>query len=134
MKKRRNWQAASRSKQPGWIDVMVELERPAASELVNLTRSERYRTLRDSAHRHCHTLTCWLEEHDLCDGVMTMGEPTALHMLFLRCTPAVAAALREAPGVLDVTVTSEDAIELRGVAEVRQSIPGHSDATLDRPL
>jgi fructose-specific phosphotransferase system IIC component len=87
---------------PEWIKVMVEIERPPATELEPLSRSARYRRLKANAQQHRTELEEWVHDKGLDNEVQTIGEATAFNLLFAIITPKAAEALVDAPGVVAV--------------------------------
>ena len=86
-----------------WLDVVVEFARPPAADEDQLTRGELYRQRRADTRRHRQELEAWLEREGLAGEVSDIGEATAFDLLFAKVTPAAAAALQHAPGVIAVT-------------------------------
>ncbi len=95
-----------------WMNVMVEFSCTNSQEqdrpdqnLPNqgkMSRSERYRQLRDNAQRHRDELTAWIASEGLEGEVKDMGDALAFDLLFVTATPQGAAALNRAPGVVAV--------------------------------
>ena len=95
-----------------WMNVMVEFSRTNSQEQDRLdqdrpgqgkmSRSERYRRLRDNAQRHRDELTAWIASEGLEGEVKDMGDALAFDLLFVTATPQGAAALNRAPGVVAV--------------------------------
>lgn len=85
-----------------WIKVMVEIDRPPAAELEQLSRRARYRRLKDNARQHRTDLEAWVHREGLDDEVQTIGEATAFNLLFAVATPKAAEAMADAPGVVAV--------------------------------
>lgn len=95
-----------------WMNVMVEFsrtsnydqDRPDQSRpnQEKISRSERYRRLRDNAQRHRDELQAWIASEGLEDEVKDMGDALAFDLLFVTATPDGAAALNHAPGVIAV--------------------------------
>lgn len=97
---------------PDLIDVWVTMERPSSESLESLPRDERYRTLQTAAYEQRAALEQWIADHGLSESVSAIGEATAFNLLFATLTPAAAAALLEAPGVVAVAPADESAIQL----------------------
>jgi hypothetical protein len=95
-----------------WMNVMVEFSRTNSydqdrpdqnrSNQDKMSRSERYRRLRDNAQRHRDELTAWIASEGLEGEVKDMGDALAFDLLFVTATPQGAAALNRAPGVVAV--------------------------------
>ncbi|MFN8465800.1 MAG: hypothetical protein U0X20_09630 [Caldilineaceae bacterium] len=95
-----------------WMNVMVEFSRSNNQEQDRpdqnrasqgtMSRSERYRRLRDNAQRHRDELTAWIASEGLEGEVKDMGDALAFDLLFVTATPQGAAALNRAPGVVAV--------------------------------
>ena len=95
-----------------WMNVMVEFSRTNNQEQDRpdqnrpnqdkMSRSERYRRLRDNAQRHRDELTAWIASEGLEGEVKDMGDALAFDLLFVTATPQGAAALNRAPGVVAV--------------------------------
>ena len=95
-----------------WMNVMVEFsrtnnhdqDRPEQNgpNQAKMSRSERYRRLRDNAQRHRDELRAWIASEGLEGEVKDMGDALAFDLLFVTATPQGAAALNRAPGVVAV--------------------------------
>ena len=95
-----------------WMNVMVEFsrtnnydqDRPEQNRpnQKKISRSERYRRLRDNAQRHRDELRAWIASEGLEGEVKDMGDALAFDLLFVTATPDGAAALNRAPGVIAV--------------------------------
>lgn len=63
--------------------------------------------LRANTEAHRTQLETWLETEDLCSEVAGMRAGTGFNLIFVECTPNVAAKLVRAPGVVDVLPAGE---------------------------
>lgn len=88
-------------------DFVVEVERPSSTELAVYSRAERYRRLRANTEAHRTQLESWLETEDLCSEVGDVRAGTGFNLIFVECTPNVAAQLIRAPGVVEVLPAGE---------------------------
>lgn len=93
------------------VNVVLEIERPAADELANYPRDERYRRLRANTEAHRHQLERWIDRQHLTDEVAAMSPATGFNLLFVKCTSHAAQALAHAPGVIDV-MYADDTVDL----------------------
>jgi hypothetical protein len=97
------------------MNVMVQFTRTNSSDQDTLTRAEKYRSLRANAARHRQELEDWIAHEGLQGEVKNLGEAMAFDLLFATVTPAAAAALNQAPGVVAVT-PAPDLYDSSGVA------------------
>jgi hypothetical protein len=87
-----------------WVDVTVAVKRPPPNVLAGHNRREKLKILEANARRQRANLVEWIEQHDLAPEVNTIGAPTSFNLFFVQCTPRAAQALKDAPGVLSVTI------------------------------
>ena len=100
---------------PTMRDFVVEVERPSSAELAAYTRGERYRLLRANTETHRTNLETWLETQELCGEVGAVRAGTGFNLIFVECTPHVAAQLVHAPGVVDVLPAGKLEADLQSV-------------------
>jgi phage gp46-like protein len=94
-----------------WVNAVVTMERPPRAALARVDRRKKLQMLEENARQHRAELVQWIEEHGLAREVETVGDATSFNLLFVKCTPNVARALKEAPGVVAVT-TADDNVAL----------------------
>ncbi len=87
------------------VNVLVTLERPAATLRAGCNRGERYRRLMAHARAQRERIIAWAAEQGLCDELIRIGEANSFQLLFIYCTPNAARQLAGAPGVIDVAIT-----------------------------
>lgn len=92
-----------------WVDAVVTMERPPRTALARADRRKKLEILEENARQHRTELVQWIEEHGLATEVATVGDATSFNLLFVKCTPKVARALKEAPGVIAVTTADDTA-------------------------
>lgn len=103
--------APSFHKPHAWVNAVVTMERPPRAALARANRRKKLEILEENARQHRAELVQWIEEHGLAREVAAVGDSTSFNLLFVKCTPKVARALKEAPGVVAVT-TTDDAVTL----------------------
>jgi hypothetical protein len=86
------------------VELAITLERPPATALRGLTRSEKYRALSDHSIKLRQGIIRWIGERGMSGEVARVGEPTAFNVLTMVATPRVADVLPAAPGVTHVGV------------------------------
>jgi hypothetical protein len=101
------------------VKVALTLQRPAAGDLAHLSRSEKYRLLRENGARLRDGIIRWLDERGMSGEVQRVGEPTLFNRLFIVATPHVAEQLRRAPGVTDVGVDEAVPVDIPRPARPR---------------
>jgi phage gp46-like protein len=97
-------QTPSYHNQKTWVDAVVTMERPPRTALARADRRKKLEILEENARQHRTELVQWIEEHGLATEVATVGDATRFNLLFVKCTPKVARALKKAPGVVAVTM------------------------------
>jgi hypothetical protein len=90
----------------------VRLSRPSPEELAGYNRAEKYKLLKANSVKHRDEIQTWIKDRGLSDEVFKIDEPTAFDMLFITCTPRVARYLKDADGVIDVSVSPEFSVAL----------------------
>lgn len=93
-----------------WVKVMVTVPRPSAEALAVHNRQEKLKILEDNVQQHRQTLIQWIADQGLAPEVANIGAPTNLGVFFVKCTPHVAQELQHAPGVADVLLADDCAI------------------------
>lgn len=105
-------QSTSGTPSPNSVRVSITVQQPSTQELLQMDRAARQKLmLRNTADRQ-HILLNWLENHHLRQYVSQVSKPNALSTFFLETTPEVAQRLKTAPGVVNVAVVSDIAVEL----------------------
>ncbi len=95
--------ASAQNATPAFVNVLLQVERPAPEELAHYSRGERYRLLRANVEAQRKQLQQWIAMHNLSDEVRSVSPATGFNMLFVECTPHAAQELLHAPGVIDIT-------------------------------
>ncbi|MBV7339501.1 hypothetical protein KFU94_67085 [Chloroflexi bacterium TSY] len=88
------------------------LTRPPAEFLQGKKRGEQCQQLAEYNQERRTVLLKWIEEKHLCDQLVQLGSPTAFNVIFAEGTLALAEALQQAPGVLEVAQIGDLQIEL----------------------
>jgi hypothetical protein len=92
---------------PGWVTVLVSVQRPSAENLKEYNRSEKHKVLTKNAVERREALLNWIKRKGLQSEIKRVGAPTLFNMLTVICTPRVAELLSRAPGVTNVVTTPE---------------------------
>ena len=92
--------------------VALFLQRPEDDVLSDLDKGGKYNALKQYNELLRDSIITWLEEQDLAGDVEDVSEPTVFGMLFVTTNPEVVERLKEAPGVLDVSVSPEWSVGL----------------------
>lgn len=89
---------------PDRVRLVVEVARPSSDELASFDRATRVRKLQENAKHRRADLVRWLTENHLSNQVSHVARSTLFNILFLDATREVAQKLKDAPGVLNVSV------------------------------
>jgi len=90
--------------QQNYLIVLRDLPEPATER----DRRSVVREMEERTARFRRSLAEWLDKNKLQGGVSTLGEPMALPMLAITCTPAVAERIGELPEVEGVIADADD--------------------------
>ncbi len=93
-------------------EFMIRLSRPSPKELAGINRSRKYKILKANSIKHRNKIQAWIKAQGLSSEVSKIEVPTAFDMLFITCTPRVAQSLKDADGVISVSLNPEFTVEL----------------------
>lgn len=93
-----------------WVKIMIAVEQPAPDSLAGCDRRQKLEKLEANARYRQANLLQWLAEHELSREVKLIGQSTSFNLIWAYSTPRALQALRDAPGVVSVRVTQEDAV------------------------
>jgi hypothetical protein len=83
-------------------DYMILLKEDEDTSTESAGRHAFYQSGKERSAAFQHQLRGFLKSRGLDDQVAAIGPPTVFPIMAIRCTPAVAKQLKEAPGVEDV--------------------------------
>jgi hypothetical protein len=95
-----------------WMTVLVSVQRPAPEELNALNRSARHAILCKNAEHWRKELLGWIDAQGLQAEVRWVGIPTVFSLIIVVCRSRAAKLLAEAPGVTNVIVAGDPALDI----------------------
>src|SRR5262245_25900088 len=104
--------SSSGTPSPDSVRVSVTVQQPPTQELLKVDRAARQKLMLRNTTEQQRSLLNWLEDHHLRQYVSRVSKHNALSTFFLETTLEVAQKIKTAPGVVNVAVVSDIAVEL----------------------